>query len=100
MGLETSLALALTGLYHTGLLPLARVLALMSASPAALLGLPKGTLEVGRDADLVLFDPEEEWTIDKEQFVSKGRNTPFHGRTVRGRIKYTISQGKIIYMEG
>jgi len=100
VGLETSLALALTGLYHTGLLPLARVLALMSASPAALLGLPKGTLEVGRDADLVLFDPEEEWTIDKEQFVSKGRNTPFHGRTVRGRIKYTISQGKIIYMEG
>ena len=100
VGLETSLALALTGLYHTGLLPLARVLALMSASPAALLGLPKGTLEVGRDADLVLFDPEEEWTIDKEQFVSKGHNTPFHGRTVRGRIKYTISQGKIIYMEG
>ncbi|MCI9367351.1 MAG: dihydroorotase [Oscillospiraceae bacterium] len=100
VGLETSLALALTGLYHTGLLPLARVLALMSASPAALLGLPKGTLEVGRDADLVLFDPEEEWTIDKEQFVSKGRNTPFHGRTVRGRVKYTISQGKIIYMEG
>ena len=100
VGLETSLALALTGLYHTGLLPLARVLALMSASPAALLGLPKGTLEVGRDADLVLFDPEEEWTIDKEQFVSTGRNTPFHGRTVRGRVKYTISQGKIIYMEG
>lgn len=100
VGLETSLALALTGLYHTGLLPLARVLALMSASPAALLGLPKRTLEVGRDADLVLFDPEEEWTIDKEQFVSKGRNTPFHGRTVRGRVKYTISQGKIIYMEG
>ena len=55
---------------------------------------------MGRDADLVLFDPEEEWTIDKEQFVSKGRNTPFHGRTVRGRVKYTISQGKIIYMEG
>ena len=100
VGLETSLALALTGLYHTGLLPLSRVLALMSASPAALLGLDKGTLSLGRDADLVLFDPDQEWTIDKNQFVSKGRNTPFHGRAVRGKVKYTISRGNIIYMEG
>ena len=100
VGLETSLALALTGLYHSGLLPLSRVLALMSASPAALLGLDKGTLAVGRDADLVLFDPDEVWVIDKEQFASKGRNTPFHGRTVRGKVKYTISRGNIIYQEG
>lgn len=100
VGLEISLALALTGLYHTGLLPLSRVLALMSASPAALLGLDKGTLSLGRDADLVLFDPDQEWTIDKNQFVSKGRNTPFHGRAVRGKVKYTISRGNIIYMEG
>lgn len=100
VGLETSLALALTGLYHSGLLPLSRVLALMSASPAALLGLDKGTLGVGRDADLVIFDPVQEWTIDKNQFASKGRNTPFHGRTVRGKVKYTISQGNIIYQEG
>lgn len=100
VGLETSLALALTGLYHTGLLPLSRVLALMSAAPAALLGLDKGTLSLGRDADLVLFDLDQEWTIDKNQFVSKGRNTPFHGRAVRGKVKYTISLGNIIYMEG
>lgn len=100
VGLETSLALALTGLFHSGLLPLSRVVALMSASPAALLGLDKGTLGVGRDADLVLFDVDEMWTIDKNQFLSKGRNTPFHGRTVRGRVKYTISQGTIIYQEG
>mgnify|MGYP001073902047 FL=1 len=100
VGLETSLALALTGLYHTGLLPLARVLDLMSASPAALLGLDKGTLAAGRDADLILFDPDEEWIIDKTKFASKGRNTPFHGRTVRGRVKYTISRGTIIYQEG
>ena len=100
VGLETSLALALTGLYHTGLLSLSRVAALMSASPAALLGLGKGMLAVGRDADLVLFDPDQQWVIDKEQFVSKGRNTPFHGRTVRGKVKYTISRGNIIYQEG
>ena len=100
VGLETSLALALTGLYHTGLLPLAQVLDLMSASPAALLGLDKGTLAVGRDADLILFDPDQAWIIDKTKFASKGRNTPFHGRTVRGRVKYTISRGTIIYQEG
>lgn len=99
VGLETSLALALTELYHSGLLPLGRVLALMSASPAALLGLEKGTLDTGRDADLVLFDPDEAWVIDKNQFASKGRNTPFHGRTVRGKVKYTISRGNIIYVE-
>lgn len=100
VGLETSLALALTELYHTGLLPLSRVLALMSASPAALLGLDKGTLGIGCGADLVLFDPDEAWTIDKDRFASKGRNTPFHGRAVRGKVKYTISQGNIIYQEG
>ena len=100
VGLETSLALALTGLYHSGLLSLSRVLELMSASPAALLGLDKGTLGVGRDADIVLFDAGEKWTVDKNSFVSKGRNTPFHGRTVLGKVKYTISRGNIIYQEG
>ena len=99
VGLETSLALALTELYHSGLLSLSRVVELMSASPAALLGLDKGTLGVGRDADLVLFDPDEEWTINKNSFVSKGRNTPFHGRAVRGKVKYTITRGTIIYQE-
>lgn len=100
VGLETSLALALTGLYHSGALPLSRVLALMTASPAALLGLDKGTLAQGADADLVLFDLDEAWTVDKNQFASKGRNTPFHGRNVRGKVKYTISRGNIIYQEG
>ena len=99
VGLETSLALALTGLYHTGLLSLSRVIALMTAAPAALLGLDKGTLGLGRNADLILFDLDEEWVIDKTKFASKGRNTPFHGRTVRGKVKYTISRGKIIYQE-
>ena len=99
VGLETSLALALTGLYHTGLLSLSRVIALMSASPAALLGLDAGRIAPGDRADLVLFDPEQAWTIDREQFASKGRNTPFHGFAVRGRVKYTISEGKVIYQE-
>ena len=99
VGLETALALSLTGLYHSGLLSLSRVIELMSASPAALLKLPKGRIAPGDTADLVIFDPDEEWVIDKEQFASKGRNTPFHGRTVKGKVKYTVSNGIIIYQE-
>ncbi len=99
VGLETALALDLTGLYHSGLLPLARVLELMSRSPAALLALDKGRIAVGDDADVVIFDPDEEWTIDREKFASKGRNTPFHGRKVKGKVKYTIANGTIIYRE-
>ena len=99
VGLETSLALSLTGLYHSGLLSLSRVIELMSASPAALLKLPKGRIAPGDTADLVIFDPDEEWVIDKEQFASKGRNTPFHGYTVKGKVKYTVSNGIIIYQE-
>ncbi len=100
VGLETSLALSLTELYHTGRMSLSEVIAKLSAAPARLLGLSKGTLAVGADADLVLFDPDEEWTVDPERFASKGRNTPFAGRRVRGKVKYTISRGRIIYQEG
>ena len=99
VGLETSLALSLTGLYHSGLLSLSRVIELMSTSPAALLNLPKGRIAPGDDADLVIFDPNEEWVIDKEKFHSKGRNTPFHGHTVKGKVKYTVANGTIIYQE-
>ena len=100
VGLETSLALSLTALYHSGKLPLPWVIAKMSAAPAIILGISKGTLAVGADADLVIFDEDEEWTIDPAQFRSKGRNTPFAGRKVKGKVKYTISDGTIIYQEG
>lgn len=96
-GLETSLALSLTALYHTGRLGLTRLLALMSSNPAKILGQKKGALGVGDDADIVIFDPEERWTVDPEKFRSRGRNTPFSGMTLRGRVKYTIVSGKIVY---
>ena len=78
VGLETSLAVTLTALYHTG-------------------KLSKGRLALGNDADIVIFDPNEEWTVDPEQFASKGRNTPFAGWKVKGRVKYTIVGGTVIY---
>ena len=99
VGLETSLGLALTYLYHAGHMSLMEVIRRMSTAPAALLRLPKGTLQVGQHADLVLFDPNQTWTVDKEAFASKGRNTPFHGFQLKGKVKYTISMGQIIYQE-
>lgn len=101
VGLESSLALSLTHLYHTGRLTLPQLMDKMSAAPARILGLTqKGSLAPGADGDLVIFDPEEEWVIDPALFVSKGHNSPFGGHVVRGRVKYTVAGGRIIYQEG
>ena len=58
-----------------------------------------GRLALGGDADLVIFDPDEEWTVDPEQFASKGRNTPFGGHKLKGKVKYTIVGGRIVYQD-
>ncbi len=99
VGLETSLALTLTALYHTGKMDLPSIIRRMTANPADILHLPKGRMSLGVDADLTIFDPDEEWVIDPAQFVSKGRNTPFAGRTVKGKVKYTMVKGNIIYRD-
>lgn len=99
VGLETSLALTLTALYHTGKMEIPAIIRRMTTNPADILHLPKGRMSLGVDADLVIFDPDEEWTIDPEQFASKGRNTPFAGRTVKGKVKYTIVKGKVVYQD-
>lgn len=99
LGLETSLALTLDVLVHGGhITPLCAV-ELLSAKPAELLGLQgkKGTLAVGADADLVLLAPDESWTVDAEKFQSKSRNTPFQGRTLKGKVKQTMVGGRWVY---
>jgi dihydroorotase len=100
VGLETSLALTLTALYHTGRMSLADVVRKMTINPARILGVNSGHLAVGTDADLVIFDPDEYWVIDPKNFASKSHNTPFGGCKVRGKVKYTIVNGKVIYQEG
>ena len=97
LGLQTSLALALTGLVHGGKLPLQRVVELMSTNPCKILGIPGGTLAQGAAADITLFDPDEEWTFTKEMIRSKSSNTPFIGATFRGRVRYTIKDGELVY---
>lgn len=100
VGLETSLAIALTELYHTGKMKLPDIIKRMTYTPASILRLSsKGRLSLGSDADITIFDPEEVWTIDPEQFASKARNTPFAGREVKGKVKYTIVGGNVIYQD-
>lgn len=100
VGLETSLGITLTQLYHTGEMTLPEIIAKMTVNPARILNLDCGRLSAGSAADLTIFDPNEEWVVDAEKFASKGRNTPFNGKTLKGKVKYTIVGGKIIYQDG
>lgn len=100
VGLETSLAITLTELYHTGKMKLPDLIRAMAYNPASILHLSsKGRLSLGGDADITIFDPEQEWVINPEEFASKSRNTPFAGRKVKGRVKYTIIGGNVIYQD-
>ncbi len=97
VGLETSACLTYTELVDKGLISPMEMAAKMSYNPAGVLGLDKGDISVGRVADIVIFNPKAEVTIDKNTFASKGKNTPFHGRKVKGRVEYTILAGNVVY---
>ena len=99
VGLETSLAAAITMLVKPGHLTLPQLLALMSTQPARLLGIEGGTLAVGAPADLVLFDPDESWAVDPIALHGKSHNTPFKGMTLTGRVKRTIVGGITLFDE-
>ncbi len=97
MGLETSLAAALTALYHTKKMKLYDIIRKMTVNPASRLGIAAGGVNIGDRADLVIFDAYETWTVDPSQFLSKSRNTPFAGMALAGRVKYTVCGGNIVY---
>ena len=97
-GLETSLALSLA-LVHDGLLTLPELIEKMTLRPARILRLPKGTLADGAAADITVIDPERPWSVDRTLFRSRGRNTPFHGRGLRGKAVMTIVGGAIRYRD-
>lgn len=98
-GLETSFALSYTQLVKGGALTLCELADKMSAAPARVLGLEGGAIEEGAVADLTIADLNEKWTIDPKDFVSKGKNTPFAGREVYGKVKYTLVDGEVKYRE-
>lgn len=97
IGMETSLSAALTFLVHTGRLRLGEVIEKMSCAPARILGIDAGTLKTGTPADLVLFDPDERYTVDPDKLHGKSKNTPFKGMELKGKVKMTILGGNVVY---
>ncbi|MEG2377346.1 MAG: dihydroorotase [Clostridia bacterium] len=100
IGFETALPLALTNLYHAGHMTLPKLIACMTKKPSDVLHLSKGELRTGAMADIVIFDTEREITVCEEDIVSKAKNTPFIGKTLKGAVVYTIVRGKTVVSQG
>ncbi|SET08687.1 dihydroorotase [Natronincola peptidivorans] len=100
VGLETAVPLTITELVEKGVLTPLQMMEKMSTNPAKLLGLDKGELKLGKTADITIIDPKDSYNINVKAFVSKGKNSPFHGKSVRGKVKYTIVEGKIVLDNG
>lgn len=96
VGLETALSLTLK-LVEDNFLTLPQAVDKLTARPAQIFKLDKGTLGVGREADIVIFDPNKEYTIDTTKFKSRSKNSPYHGWKVKGKVIHTIVRGKVVY---
>lgn len=99
VGSETAFALTMTELVHKGRLTPYEMVKRMSYTPAKVIGIEKGCLTPGCAADITIADPQEAYVIDTAEFASKGKNTPFNGYPVKGRIKATIVDGRPVYMD-
>ena len=99
-GLETSLGVMLTDLYHAGKLELPTLISKMSYEPAKVLGLNAGTLTEGAAADVTVIDPELEWQVDEKKFYTKGSHSPFAGRKLKGKAVLTVVKGQIVMQDG
>lgn len=99
VGLETSLALGYTYLVKTGRMSLIQLIDCMSTKPAAIIGSDRGTLNVGAPADIVLFDINNEFTVNVDEFETKGKNSPYDGWKLFGKVRRTINGGKTVYRD-
>lgn len=99
VGSETAVALTITELVDKGVLTPMQMAEKMSCNPAKILGIDKGDISEGKVADITIINPSEEYVIDVNTFESKGKNTPFNGRRVKGRVKYTIVAGDVVYAD-
>ena len=100
IGLETAIAVLATELISAGVIGWNEIARAMSQRPAEILGLNKGTLSEGADADITIIDPNEKWVCKKEDIRSKSKNSPFIGTEFKGRPKYTIVSGKPTAISG
>lgn len=99
IGMETSLAAALTMLYHNGDFTLMDIARLMSSTPANILKINAGSLKVGANADIALVDVNREWTVDRDKLHGKSKNTPFKNMKMKGKVVKTILGGEIVFEE-
>ena len=97
VSLECALGLYVKALIEPGIVSWSEMLALMTVNPARIIGVDKGTLTPGKQADVTILDPDAQYTVDTSQFVSKSRNCPYHGWTLKGQVAYTIVGGEIRY---
>jgi len=100
IGLETALAVNITWLVASGIIDVPTLVERMSCAPARVFHLPGGSLRRGAPADVTVFAPDDEWVVDPARFRSKGRNTPYSGKTLRGRVRSTIVAGRVAYRDG
>jgi dihydroorotase len=100
IGLETTLGIVMSALYHEKIVTLPDLIGLLSTNPAAILGVPLGNLKPGSPADITLLDPDAEWEIDPGEFVSKSLNTPFSGWKVKGKAISVMVSGRILMRDG
>ena len=97
IGMETSLGVTLTQLYHNGKFSLLDIAGLMSTAPANILKINAGTIKTGANADIALVNVNKVWTVDREKLHGKSKNTPFHGMELKGKVVMTILDGKIVF---
>ena len=97
IGFETALPAEIMNLVDTGDLTYLDLVKVTSYNPAKLIKIDRGTIEVGKIADITVFDPNEEYVYTKEMIVSKSKNSPFIGKKLKGKVKYTIVSGKVVY---
>jgi len=95
-GVETLLPLALKMIDEQDM-NINKVIALLTCQPAKILNIPEGTLTIGSDADICIFDPECYWKVDREKLLSRGKNTPFHAWELKGKVNYTLKSGEIVF---
>lgn len=99
VGLETLLPVSLD-LVRAGVLTMSELIGKLTCNPARLLGLDSGALGVGAEADVCIFDADEKWMLDRSKLFSKGRNTPWHGKELTGRVTHTIKGGRVVFENG
>ncbi len=100
IGLETVLALCMTYLYHNKQMDMMKIIECLTVKPSKIFNLEKGEIKVGAMADITIFDPDADWTVCEEEIASKGKNTPYIGKTFKGKVTETIVAGELKVSEG